>query len=200
MLSKRGDNMLDCPICKERILLLDLEERLIAAHSSQVLEMDRAADSGVKREADQLTVQGKQATDDFDVFLCHHNVDKLAVKKIGEQLKARGLLPWLDEWELQPGLPWQRLLESQITKIKSAAVFIGKDGIGPWEQMELEAFLREFVRRKCPVIPVILADASKEPQLPIFLQGMTWVDFRKQDPDPMERLIWGITGKRVLPM
>jgi hypothetical protein len=25
---------------------------------------------------------------------------------------------------------------------------------------------------------------------------MTWVDFRKDDPDPMEQLVWGITGKR----
>lgn len=198
LLAKRGVNMLDCPVCKERIFLLDREDRLTPAHSSQVLEMDHAADNGVKREADLLTVQGKQATNDFDVFLCHHSVDKPAVKKIGEQLKAQGILPWLDQWELQPGLPWQRLLEKQIAKIKSAAVFIGKDGIGPWEQMELEAFLREFVRRECPVIPVILADAPKEPQLPIFLQGMTWVDFRKRDPDPMDMLIWGITNKRPL--
>jgi hypothetical protein len=27
---------------------------------------------------------------------------------------------------------------------------------------------------------------------------MTWVDFRKRDPDPMEQLIWGITGERRL--
>ncbi len=63
--------------------------------------------------------------------------------------------------------------------------------------MELEAFLREFTRRGCPVIPVILAGAPGTPQLPIFLQGMTWVDFRKQDPDPVTRLIWGITGKKL---
>jgi hypothetical protein len=25
---------------------------------------------------------------------------------------------------------------------------------------------------------------------------MTWVDFRKADPDPMEQLIWGIAGER----
>jgi hypothetical protein len=62
--------------------------------------------------------------------------------------------------------------------------------------MELEAFLREFVHRGCPVIPVLLDYAPKEPQLPVFLRGMTWVDFRKTDPEPLENLIWGITGKR----
>ena len=111
-------------------------------------------------------------------------------------MKEHGILPWLDEWELRPGLPWQRLLEEQIGQIKSAAVFIGKDGIGPWEQMELEAFLREFVNRGVPVIPVILANAPKEPKLPIFLRSMTWVDFRKKEPDSLKRLIWGITGER----
>jgi hypothetical protein len=25
---------------------------------------------------------------------------------------------------------------------------------------------------------------------------MTWVDFRKQEPDPLKRLIWGITGQK----
>ena len=106
--------------------------------------------------------------------------------------------PWLDEWELRPGLPWQPLLEEQIGTIKSAAVFVGKNGRGPWQDKELEAFMREFVNRGCPVIPVLLSDAPEKPQLPIFLKGMTWVDFRKQDPDPLERLIWGITGERGL--
>jgi hypothetical protein len=133
---------------------------------------------------------------EYDVFLCHNSDDKPAVKEIGRSLKERGILPWLDEWELRPGLPWQRLLDQQIAKIDSAAVFVGRGGIGPWQQLELEAFLREFVERGCPVIPVLLPDAPKKPRLPVFLRGMTWVDFRKRDPDPMKRLIWGITGKR----
>jgi hypothetical protein len=54
--------------------------------------------------------------------------------------------------------------------------------------------MREFVKRGCPVIPVMLADAPDKPQLPAFLRGMTWVDFRVGDP--MERLVWGITGIR----
>jgi hypothetical protein len=112
------------------------------------------------------------------------------------RLKKRGILPWLDEWELRPGLPWQKVLEKEIKKIKSAAVFVGKNGIGPWQDMELDAFLRQFRKRRRPVIPVILPNCKKAPKLPLFLAGMTWVDFRKQNPDPLEQLIWGITGKR----
>ena len=108
----------------------------------------------------------------------------------------QGIVPWLDEWELRPGVPWQRLLEEQIAKIKSAAVFVGREGIGPWQRQELDGFLREFATRNCPVIPVLLPGAPVQPSLPRFLMGMTWVDFRVSQPDPLARLIWGITGKR----
>ncbi len=193
---ERGFNWLDCPVCDTRVSLLDREERLVAVPPSAVPAMDRAADAGRERDAAVAVLQGKIETGDFDVFLCHNSEDKLAVKEIGERLKERGILPWLDEWELRPGLPWQRLLEQQIEQIKSAAVFIGQSGIGPWQQLELEAFLREFVARGCPVIPVLLENAPKKPKLPVFLKGMTWVDFRKREPDPVEQLIWGITGER----
>lgn len=157
---------------------------------------EQAADVQRAHATAQSTLQEKQETGDFDVFLCYNSADRVAILSIGAHLKDRGLLPWLDEWELRPGLPWQRVLEQQIGQIKSAAIFVGRDGIELRKQMEVEAFLRQFVKRTCPVIPVILPNAAQETQLPLFLEGMTWVDFRKQDPEPLERLIWGITGKR----
>ena len=133
----------------------------------------------------------------FDVFLCHNSRDKSEIKKIAEDLKLQGVLPWLDEWELRPGLPWQRVLEQQIANVQSAAVFVGAEGIGPWQQQELDALLRKFVDRARPVIPVLLPTAPAAPALPLFLEGLTWVDFRVSDPEPFDRLLWGITGQRV---
>ena len=72
-------------------------------------------------------------------------------------------------------------------------MFVGPHGIGPWHRHELEAFLREFTDRRCPVIPVLLPGASP-PDLPVFLRGMTWVDLREDDT--LDRLVWGITGRR----
>jgi hypothetical protein len=132
----------------------------------------------------------------FDVFLCHNVIDKPTVREIAGKLKERNLEPWFDEWELRPGLPWQPALEGAIKRIKSAAVFVGKAGLGPWQQQELQFFLDEFKRRSCPVIPVLLPDAPAVPSLPDSLSQMTWVDFRKSEPDPLARLIWGITGLR----
>jgi hypothetical protein len=149
-----------------------------------------------RAEAARRELERKQRAGDFDVFLCHNSADKPAVKRIAEALKRRGILPWLDEWELPPGQPWQPLLERQIGSIRAAAVFFGAANIGPWQEQELYGFLREFVARKSPVIPVLLADAPQAPELPIFLRAMTWVDFRRSDPDPLDRLIWGVTGQR----
>jgi hypothetical protein len=102
----------------------------------------------------------------------------------------------LDEWEFRPGLRWQKVLDEQIAHIKSVAVFIGPQGFGPWQDLEVDAFLRQFVKREAPVIPIILPSCEEIPKLPPFLEGMMWVDFRKDDPDPLEQLIWGITGER----
>lgn len=143
----------------------------------------------------EVTGEESPATE-FDVFMCHNAADKPIIRKLAQQLKEFGLNPWLDEWQLQPGVPWQPALERQIEKIKSAAVFVGDRGLGPWQNLEQAALLRQFVARGCPVIPVLLPTAGEVPQLPLFLQGMTWVDFRQRDADPLARLVWGITGTR----
>jgi hypothetical protein len=138
----------------------------------------------------------------FDVFLCHNSADKPAVKAIGERLRAAGLKPWLAEWELQPGRPWQKQLEAQIKDIAAAAVFVGKGGEEPWQDLQTQAFLQQFVdRQSSAVIPVILPDypQDEEPRLPLFLSLFQWVDFRKNEPDPLEQLIWGVTGKKPVP-
>lgn len=133
----------------------------------------------------------------FDVFLSHNSKDKPAVRELGEALKARGLAVWLDEWELVPGRPWQEAIEEIIQTTKSAAVLIGKDGLGPWEIPEMRACLSEFVSRQLPVIPVLLPDAPAQPALPLFLKQFTWVDLRGGlTEEGIERIHWGITGKK----
>lgn len=132
----------------------------------------------------------------FDVFMCHNSQDKDAVRQMNSRLLKSGVTTWLDEEQLPPGRLWQELLEEQIESIRTAAVFVGNSGLGPWQNIEIRAFLQEFVRRRCPIIPVILPDCSSVPALPLFLNQLTWVDFRKSTPDPYKNLLWGITGKK----
>ncbi|MCY2950478.1 MAG: toll/interleukin-1 receptor domain-containing protein [Planctomycetota bacterium] len=176
----------------EQCLPLDDLLKLLRVAVDELIKLPKA-DASLQTPPMLATADGPRH---FDVFLCHNNKDKPAVKKIGNQLRSRGISPWLDEWELLPGVPWQRRLEEQIQSIAAAAVFVGSSGMGPWQQREVDALLLEFVNRGCPVIPVILSDCHTEPALPLFLRAHTWVDFRKADPDPMAQLIWGITQKK----
>jgi hypothetical protein len=135
---------------------------------------------------------------EYDVFISYNHKDREHVIEIGELLKNNGISPWLDEWNLQPGLPWQPELDQKIEIVKSAAIFVGQAGMGFYHQREMYAFEREFSKRGLPVIPVLLPDVARETKIPVFLEGMTWVDFRKNEPDTLERLIWGITGQKPL--
>lgn len=125
----------------------------------------------------------------FDVFLCHNSEDKPAVREINTKLQSAGVATWLDEEQLPPGLPWQPELEKQIGTIRNACVFVGKNGRGPWQDIELRAFINEFANRGCPVIPVILPDATEVPDLPLFLRQMTWIDLRRNYHKNFSRLI-----------
>jgi len=131
----------------------------------------------------------------FHVFLSHNSKDKPTVRQLAQALQARGLKVWLDEEQLVPGRPWQEALEAVIQTIRTAAVLIGKDGLGPWEIPEMRACLSEFVNRHLPVIPVLLPGTSVKPELPLFLRAFTWVDLRGGlTNDGLDRLEWGITG------
>ncbi|AUB84127.1 hypothetical protein THSYN_26445 [Candidatus Thiodictyon syntrophicum] len=131
----------------------------------------------------------------FNVFLSHNSRDKPAVRQLAQALQARGLKVWLDEEELVPGRPWQEAVERIIQSVHTAAVLVGRDGLGPWEVPEMRACLSQCVTRRLPVIPVLLPDAPVEPALPLFLQAFTWVDLRAGlTDDGLNRLEWGITG------
>jgi nucleotide-binding universal stress UspA family protein len=148
--------------------------------------------------ADTRTASGPErpaSGTQFDIFFSYAGADREAVLEIAKRLKTRGIRAWVDVQELRPGFPWQEALETQIRNVKAAAVFVGTKGIGPWQDMEQAALLRQFVKRRCPVIPVILPGCPRKvPDLPVFLESMHWVDCRDAAVDPIEHLMYGITG------
>ena len=77
------------------------------------------------------------------------------------------------------------------------AVFLGDEPFARVQQLEAQRFVSQFVERDLPVIPVILPETKGDPKVPEFLSLFHLVDFRKTDPDPLEQLIWGITGDRA---
>jgi hypothetical protein len=133
---------------------------------------------------------------EFNVFLCHNSQEKTQIEEIRTKLLQKGIYAWLDKYDFEPFIPWQDQLDEIIPQIKAAAVFIGSSGVGPWADIEMREFLVEFAQRKLRMGLVILPGCPDDliNKVPRFMRSFQWVDFRQQNPDPMERLIWGITG------
>jgi tetratricopeptide (TPR) repeat protein len=128
----------------------------------------------------------------FDVFLCHNSQDKPQIRTIAAQLQAQGISCWLDEEQLPAGLFWLETQERDMGQSRAVAIFVGANGVGQWQRLEICVFLQEFVARGLPIIPVFLPDAPPDTDLSRFLKLFTWIDFRRADVDSLEQLIGGI--------
>ena len=73
------------------------------APTSRRPQMDASADVGREIAAASAVLRGKEEVAEYDVFLSYHWPDKDAVRLIAQQLKNRGLRPWMDERQLRPG-------------------------------------------------------------------------------------------------
>jgi hypothetical protein len=140
------------------------------------------------------------STQPFDVFLSHNTEDKPSVEQLARRLEEERLTAWLDKWDLVPGDDAIDALEKALGQSRACAVFLGPAGIGPWQKEERQAALRRRVRDKnFRVIPVLLPGATLPTRgdLPDFLFGLVWVDFRTkglQDNEEFHRLVAGIRG------
>jgi tetratricopeptide (TPR) repeat protein len=133
----------------------------------------------------------------FDVFLAHNSADKPFVREINTKLKQRGLKTWIDEDQIAPGRSFQQAIQQAIPRVKTAAIILGKDGIGRWQNWEIEAFFSQLVNANKIVIPVLLPGLDKVPEDLTFLQQLRWINFENvEDRNSLELLIWGITGER----
>jgi GTPase SAR1 family protein len=193
----RGARSMRCPDCEAAdVALTDEPAPRPGVPDSGVAEMHRSADVKRDRDVAATRLRGKIETSDFDVFLSYNSRDRERVSAIAERLRERGLLPWLDVWEIPPGARWQPVLQRRLRSIRSAAVFIGPAGTGPWQDIEVEKLLQRFAKSRRPLIPVILEGREGKPRLPGFLDLWQVVDMRQPIPEPFEQLVWGITGEK----
>ena len=76
-------------------------------------------------------------------------------------------------------------------------VILGKNGIGRWQNWEIQAFFSQLVNANKIVIPVLLPGLDEVPEDLPFLQQLRWINFKNvEDSDSIGLLIWGITGER----
>jgi internalin A len=152
----------------------------------------------IQEQFDLLKRQHVEYYPSFDVFLAHNSQDKPFVRQVYHQLKGMGLNPWLDEEEVAPGRNFHDKIQQMIRQIKTAAILIGPQGLGPWQKVEQESFIAECVERNIPVIPVLLPGVVAIPEELVFLKRFSPVFFETaDDAAALERLRWGVTGKKL---
>ncbi|UCH97554.1 MAG: TIR domain-containing protein, partial [Candidatus Aminicenantes bacterium] len=139
----------------------------------------------------------------YNAFLSHNSRDKPKVEQIAQWLEDKANLSvWLDKWNLIPGDPWQEEIEKALDESQCCVVFLGPNGIGPWQNEEMRSALAERVSTKTiRVIPVLLPGAvrpGQESNLPWFLRRLAWVVFQqnRDEEDALHRLVCGIKGVR----
>ena len=136
--------------------------------------------------------------DTFDVFLCYNRADTLNVRAIARELASRRIRFFLDEHESAPGQVWTDHVRRAIDSSPSFCVFVGAAGIGQWQAIEIQNIVEARLQRGGNIIPVFLPDAPQGVRPPMQLAGLTWVDFRRSDPDPMAELIRGVQQRRPI--
>src|SRR4051812_11290190 len=81
-----------------------------------------------------------------DVFLSYNRRDRLAVTRIAEALRRRGVEPWFDLWCATPGGRWQEELSAGLAASAACAVFVGPSDLGDWENQELQVALNRAAK------------------------------------------------------
>ena len=136
--------------------------------------------------------------EDFHVFLAHNSYHKSKIEFVARELRRRGLRPWLDKEQIPPGRWFQDIIQSGIRESRSAAIFIGRKGVGRWQAIEIQSFVSRCVEENIPVIPVLLPGIKSFPQELYFLKQLTYVRFvrRIDETAALDLLEWAIKGRR----
>jgi hypothetical protein len=156
-----------------------------------------AYEQGPSTEAVKKLLE-KVRTGAFDVFLAHNSQDKAEVMRLGEELRRQGIYPWIDVEQIPPGRWFQDVIQSAVRTVRTAAIVIGKSGIGRWQMVELRAFLSRCVELGIPLIPVLLPGVAGVPDDLAFLRELNCVQFANDigEKAAMVRLVWGITSQK----
>jgi hypothetical protein len=124
------------------------------------------------------TVGGDVNAPSCHVFLSYRHSDRPIVEQLARALDARGLIAWWDRDHLVPGESWQQAVDEVIRSAGSAAILIGKDGIGGWQETEMRACMSQRGKRRMRVIPVLLPGTPDKVELPPLLSDAHRVDMR----------------------
>lgn len=128
-----------------------------------------------------------------NIFLSHSHPDKPFARKLANDLRGAGHTVWIDEAEIQIGDSLINKIRDGIDKVDYVAALLSRVSIkSNWVKKELDiASNREINENRVIVLPLLLDDV----ELPGFLKGKLYGDFRKADlyDKTLERLLEAIS-------
>lgn len=135
------------------------------------------------------------------IFLCHNSKDKNEVERIRECLQQRGITSWMDRYDLEPFKDWEEQIDKIIEQAVCVPIFIGASGLGSYQRQEVRRLIAhvkeqaEF-RMGLIILPSCLDDPREDPGISEDIKKLQWINFHQERPDPIEQLIWVITGQK----
>ncbi len=106
----------------------------------------------------------------------------------------------MDEEALPLGQLWQPHVEAALQEVRSTAILLGPSGFGDWQTEEARLCLTQGVKRRIPVIPILLPGGPPPEGLPDFLRERTCSDLREEPwGERLQRLVREIRGKTTVP-
>ncbi len=113
------------------------------------------------------------------IFLSHSHQDKLFARNLAADLRHAGHTVWIDEGEIRVGDSLVEKIREGLDRVDFVAAILSEASIGSeWVKRELDiASNREIDEKRVMVLPLLLEDV----ELPGFLRGKYYADFRKVD-------------------
>jgi formylglycine-generating enzyme required for sulfatase activity len=110
------------------------------------------------------------------VFVCCARKDQDFVLKLARNLKARGALVWIDQWDIPPTVDWDLTIDNALYDCVQFLIVLSPAAIA---SREVRGELRTALDEDKPIVPVLY----QECRVPRHLRQIQHLDFTARDPD-----------------
>ncbi len=138
----------------------------------------------------------------YDIFFIYNPGIQSFARDVAAGLAGLGINAFAEEWRIPPNCVITEYIDNIAPLIKSAVVFVGGDGTGPWETETHRLLITGVVKRRIPVTLVVAPGLEGKLALPSYLQGFPQVYFdgvpgNESAFAALREQIAGNTGKAV---
>ena len=158
--------------------IADEQQRIIAAKTAPVVSGALA-----------ITLRHK-----LRAFLCHSSHDKMAVRKLYQQLIRDDFSAWFDEEDLLPGQEWETEIRKAVRASDVVVVCLSRSSITKEGYVQKEIrYALDVAAEKPPGIIFLIPARLDECEVPEGLKGWQWVDLYKDKG--FERLLKALRNR-----